>query len=185
MQSLLELAPLLAFFLAYYLRGLYIATAVLMVAMALLIGADWLRTRRVPPLHAASALLVWIFGGATLLLHNKLYILWKPTVFFWLLGLAFLGSFWIGARTLAERLLGAALSEHLRVSARQWRVLNLWWVLFCAALGALNLVVLRYFSEAVWAALKIGDSVLTLLFMVAQVLWLAAAQPRASKASSG
>ncbi len=186
MQSLLELAPLVAFFLAYYLRGLYFATAVLMVAMGALLLIDWLRTRRVPPLHGASALLVWIFGGATLLLHDKQYIQWKPTVFFWLLGLAFLASFWIGARTLAERLLGAALAEHLQVSARQWRLLNLWWVLFCLLLGALNVIVLRYFSEAVWVALKVGDSVLTLLFMVAQVLWLAAAQPRTSaKTSSG
>ena len=44
-------------------------------------------------------MLVLVFGGATLLLHNRLFIQWKPTVLFWLLSLAFIGSFWIGERT--------------------------------------------------------------------------------------
>lgn len=176
MQALSELAPLLAFILAYYFGGLYAATAVLMVAMVLLVALDWLRLRRIPPMHALSAVLVLIFGGATLLLHDRLFIQWKPTVFFWLAGLAFLGSFWIGERTLAERLLGTALHEafgqQLRVSAGQWRWLNLAWVLFSALLGLLNLVVVIYASERVWVALKPVDAVLMGVFVIGQVLWL-------------
>lgn len=173
MQAVAELAPLVAFFIAYALRGLYAATAVLMVAMVLLLAVDWLRLRRIPGMHAASAVLVLIFGAATLILHDKQFIQLKPTVLFWLTAAAFLGSFWIGKQTLAERLFGAALGQHLRVGARQWRVLNLWWVAFNFLLGALNLVVLRYFSERVWVALKPVDIVITLLFVIAQVIWLA------------
>jgi intracellular septation protein len=172
MQALTEFAPLLAFFAAYYLRGLYVATAVLMVAMLLMLAVDWLRTRRIPPMHAVSTVLVLIFGAATLLLHNKLFIQWKPTVFFWLTSLAFLGSFWIGERTLTERLLGAAFGDKLRVTAARWRTLNWWWVVFYAFLGALNLAVLLYASEGVWIALKPIDVVLVLVFVVAQVMWL-------------
>ena len=47
-------------------------------------------------MHALSAVLVFLFGGATLLLHDQHFIQWKPTVFFWLASIAFLGSFWIG-----------------------------------------------------------------------------------------
>src|SRR5256885_6474693 len=83
MQALTGLAPLVAFFVTYRLRGLYVATAVLMVAMLALLALDWLRQRRVPPLHALSAMLVLILGAATLLLHNPLFIQWKPTVLFW------------------------------------------------------------------------------------------------------
>ena len=93
MQALAEFAPLLAFIVTYYLRGLYAATAVLMLAMLVLVAVDWLRLRRVPPLHALSVVLVLLFGSATLLLHNRVFIQWKPTVFFWLASLAFLGSF--------------------------------------------------------------------------------------------
>ena len=185
MQALTELAPLVAFFAAYMLGGLYVATAVLMAAMLALVAWDWLRLKRVPPMHWISAVLVWIFGGATLILHNPLFIQWKPTVFFWLVSLAFLGSAWIGERTLAERLLGATLAEafgeRLRVSAALWRRLNLLWVAFYALLGALNVVVLEYLSERAWAALKLVDVVLMLIFVAAQVMWLAA---RASPAGT-
>ena len=174
MQALTEFAPLLAFFVAYYLRGLYVATAVLMAAMLLLLAVDWLRNRRIPKMHAVSTVLVLIFGAATLLLHNKLFIQWKPTVFFWLTSLAFLGSFWIGERTLTERLLGAAFGDKLRVSAARWRTLNWWWVVFYAFLGALNVAVVVYASESAWVALKVVDVVLVLAFVVVQVLWLSA-----------
>ena len=126
MQTLTGLAPLVAFFVAYKLRGLYVATAVLMTVMVLVLVLDWLRERRVPPVHALSALLVLIFGSATLLLHNPAFIQWKPTVLLWVIGLAFLGSFWIGARTLTERFLGPAVEERLQVSAGVWRTLNAW-----------------------------------------------------------
>ena len=176
MQALSELTPLLAFAVTWYLRGLYAATAVLMAAMLALVAFDWLRLRRVPPMHALSTVLVLIFGGATLALHDKTFIQWKPTVFSWLASLAFLGSFWIGERTLAERLLGGALSEALgkplRVNAAHWRVLNLCWVIFNALLGALNLLVLYSLSEGAWVAFKVVDVVLLLVFMLAQLFWL-------------
>jgi intracellular septation protein len=174
MQALTELAPLLAFAVAYYLRGLYAATAVLMVAMLVLLGVDWLRTRRIPAMHAISTVLVVVFGAATLILHNKLFIQWKPTVFFWLTSLAFLGSFWIGERTLTERLLGAAFGDKLRVTPARWRTLNAWWVGFYAFLGALNVLVVLYASERVWVALKFLDIVLVLGFVLVQVMWLSA-----------
>ena len=177
MQALTEFAPLVAFFVAYMLGGLYVATAVLMAAMLALLALDWLRLKRIPPMHSVSAVLVLIFGSATLVLHNPLFIQWKPTVFFWLVSLAFLGSAWIGERTLAERLLGATLAEafgeRLRMSGALWRRLNLLWVVFYALLGALNVVVLERLSERAWAALKLVDVVLMLIFVGAQIAWLA------------
>ncbi|TLZ21512.1 MAG: septation protein A, partial [Gammaproteobacteria bacterium] len=141
MQALTALAPLVAFFATYRLRGLYAATAVLMAAMVLVLALDWLRHRRIPALHALSAVLVLVFGSATLLLHNRLFIQWKPTVLFWALGLAFLASSRIGERTLTERLLAPALGERLRASPAQWQRLNLSSGVLYALLGALNLVV--------------------------------------------
>ena len=137
MQAVTAFAPLAAFFLAYSLRGLYVATAVLMVTMLALLAFDWLRQRRIPPLHALSALLVLLLGSATLLLHNRLFIQWKPTVLFWVVSIAFLGSSWIGGRTLTERFLSPALEGRLRVSGEQWRLLNGWSAAFYALLGAL------------------------------------------------
>ncbi len=172
MQALLEFAPLLAFIIAYYVGGLYTATAVLMVAMVPLLVVDYLLQRRIPPMHALSAVLVFVLGGATLLFHDKHFIQIKPTVLFWLAAVAFLGSFWIGKRTLTERLLSAALQD-VHVPQSVWRRLNALWVVFYVVLGALNLVLAWYASEKVWVNFKVfGLTILTLVFVGSQVIWL-------------
>src|SRR5215470_557163 len=174
MQALLEFAPLLAFFVAYRLWGLYTATAVLMVAMVALLIVDRVRLSRVPPMHALSAVLVFLFGSATLLLHDLRFIQWKPTVFFWLASLAFLASHWIGKQTLTQRLLSAALGgEDIRVADTTWKHLNLLWVTFYALLGALNLLVAFNLSEHVWVTFKVvGLPIVNLIFVGVQVAWL-------------
>ena len=173
MQAVSAFAPFAAFFVTYSLRGLYAATAVLMVAMLALLAFEWLRQRRIPPLHALSALLVLLLGGATLLLHNRLFIQWKPTILFWVVSIAFVASGWIGERTLTERLLGPALEGRLQVSAAQWRLVNGWSAAFYALLGGLNLAMAYGASERAWVYFKMfGLTLLTVAFVALQVLWL-------------
>ncbi|HVW68551.1 MAG TPA: inner membrane-spanning protein YciB [Steroidobacteraceae bacterium] len=185
MQALLEFAPLLAFIIAYYLGGLYTATAVLMVAMVALLAADYLLQRRIPPMHALSAVLVFVLGAATLLFHDKHFIQLKPTALFWLAGAAFLASYWIGERTLTERLLSAALQGQVQVSRGVWQRLNALWVVFYGAIGAANLAVAHYASERAWVNFKVfGLTIATLVFVGAQVIWLsrrAEEEPRAAR----
>ena len=187
MQAVVELAPLVAFFVSYSLRGLYAATAVLMIAMLALLAFDWLRQRRIPPMHALSALLVLVLGGATLLLHNRLFIQWKPTVLFWLVSVAFIASFWIGERTLTQRFLEPALAGRVAVSPQQWRRVNGTSAVFYALLGGLNLAVAYGASERTWVYFKLfGLAVLTFTFVALQLLWLsraAAAPPARAPAS--
>ena len=187
MQALAEFAPLVAFFVTYRLGGLYAATAVLMVAMLALLGFDWLRQRRIPPLHAVSAALVLVLWGATLVLHNRLFIQWKPTVLFWLVSVAFIASFWVGERTLTQRFLEPALAGRVAVSPQQWRRVNGTSALFYALLGGLNLAVAYGASERTWVYFKLfGLAVLTFTFVALQLLWLsraAAAPPARAPAS--
>ncbi|MGH8226595.1 MAG: inner membrane-spanning protein YciB [Steroidobacteraceae bacterium] len=188
MQALLEFAPLVAFVVAYYLHGLYAATGALMAAMAALLVIDLLVARRVPPMHVLSAVLVFVFGAATLLLHNERYIELKASVFSWLVSAAFLASFWIGKRTLAERLfrltLGAALGTEMRVPARLWRRLNAAWIVFYAVIGWANLVVALKASQKFWVNFNVfGLTLATAAFIGVQVVWLMRQMPSGSEDS--
>jgi intracellular septation protein len=183
MQALLEFAPLVAFFVAYYIAGLYVATAVLMGAMAVLLIVDYALQRRIPPMHGLSAVLVWLFGTATLVLHNQRFIQWKVTVFYWLAGAAFLVSFWVGKETLAQRSLGS-LIPGTQFPQSLWRRLNALWVLFAVLMGGLNLLVAFNASEKAWVNFKvIGLTSLTFVFMAAQVFWLAREAERSQAAA--
>ncbi len=174
MQALLELLPLVAFIVAYETAGIYAATGALMAAMAVLLVVDWLRTRRISPLHGISAGLVFGFGTLTLLLHDQRFIQWKPTVFFWAVGIAFLASQWIGERPLAQRLMAAAAGESIgQVERSGWLKLNLAWVGFYLVMGAANLAVVVNFSQDAWVNFKVyGITAATLVFVVGQSLWL-------------
>lgn len=174
MQNVLELATLAVFVVAYYLRGIYVATAALMAAVVAVLVIDIVRERRVPLRHSLSAALVLLFGTATLLLHDRRYIEWKPTIFFWLAAAAFLASFKIGKRPLVARLLGPALDPSGTIPASLWQRLNALWVAFYAGLGVLNIEVAYHASERTWVNFKVfGLTLATAVFIFAQALWLA------------
>ena len=173
MQTLAELVPLLAFFAAWALADFYVATAVLMGAMALLLAWDWLRTRSIPKMHLVSAVLVWAFGAATLILHDIRFIQWKPTVFYWAVALALAGSVWIGKTTLLERLLGGSLPQGAEVPGPRWRAASLVYAAFFAVLGAVNLWIVYRMSEAAWVLFKAWISIpLVFVFSAALMYWL-------------
>jgi len=175
MQTLTELAPLAAFLVAYYLGGIYVATAVLMLAMVGLLLFDWLRLRRLPPMHVASAVLVLLLGGATLVLRDTRFLKWKPTVFLWLVAVSAVGSAWFGKAPLAQRLLQPLIAGSASLPRRIWQRLNWLWAGFYALLGCLNLVVADLASERTWVEFKVfGITAAFLVFAMVQAAWLAA-----------
>jgi intracellular septation protein len=172
MQLLLEFFPLIAFLVTYKVWDIYVATGTLMATMVLSLGISWLRTRKVTPMLGISTALVLIFGTATLLLHDIRFIQWKPSIFLWLLAIAFFISGFVGQQPLAQRLLQSALGD-AQVQRPDWMKLNYAWVAFGLIIGAVNLVVAYHASEATWVNVKVyGLPGSTFLFMISQLSWL-------------
>jgi intracellular septation protein len=175
MQALFDLLPVAAFVVAYYVAGIYAATAVLMCAMLGLLAVDYLRLRRIPSLHLLSAALVLLLGGATLLLHDARFLKWKPTVFLWLVALVAIGSNWFGRAPLAQRLLQPMVERSEALPRSLWLRLNWSWAGFYALLGWLNLWIAYNASERAWVNFKFfGLSAAFLVFAMVQALWLSA-----------
>jgi intracellular septation protein len=154
MQTLIELAPLIAFFVAYAIGGMYVATPVLMAAMLLLVLWQKFKHGRVTNIILASAVMVWVFGAATLILHNARFIQWKSTVLYWLLAILLAGSCWVGERTLLERFMTAALPKDFSAPASTWKRTSLVAALFYAVLGAVNIYIAYTMSEKTWVFFK-------------------------------
>ena len=170
MKLLFDFFPVLLFFIAYKLHGIYSATAVAIVATFAQVGWVWLRQRRVEALHLVTLVLIVLFGGATLLLKDEMFIKWKPTVLDWLFALAFLASRYIGKKPLAERMMSRTVSLPPAV----WSRLNLSWVVFFLALGLLNLYVVYHFDTAVWVDFRLFGMIgLTVIFALGQAVYMA------------
>lgn len=181
MQLFVDFLPILIFFGAYFHKGIYFATAVLMAVMPIVMLGQWIITKKLNRIYAASTALVLILGGATLLLRNPLFLFWKPTVLYWAIGLAYLGSQFIGEKNFIERLLGGAAE----LSEQQWRRLNQAWVVFFLVVGGINIYVAYAFDEATWVKFKLfGMLGLMLTFVIGQSIWLALAMNKNESANS-
>jgi intracellular septation protein len=183
MQLLFDFLPLIAFFSAYVAYDLYVATATIIVVMAVQIAYQWLRHRQVNKMLLISGALVAVFGGITLALRNPLFIQWKVTAVNWLFAAAFLGSQFIGAKTFTERIMGHAVE----LDSAVWRQLNALWVANFAVIGTLNLYVMYNFDEQIWVYFKTWGMIgLSLLMAVGQALWISArAGNRGAEGDSG
>jgi intracellular septation protein len=169
MQLFIDYLPILIFFGAYFYEDIYFATTVLMVVMPIIMVVQWLVTRKLNRIYAASTALVLVLGAATLLLRNPLFLYWKPTVLNWAIALAFLGSQFIGAKPFVQRMMG----EAAKLRDDQWQRLNLIWVIFFFAVGGINIYIAYSFSEPTWVKFKLfGMLGLTFAFVVIQTLWL-------------
>jgi intracellular septation protein len=174
MNQLLELSPLIVFLAVFEWVGIYWATAALMIACVLLLVIHRLRTGQFKTMHIITAVVVILLGSATLLLHDRRFIQWKPTVLLGLAAIAFLGSMFIGKEPLVRRMLASAFEDTLEVSTRAWLVINALWAAWFAILAGANLYVARNFAEGVWVHFKvIGIPVALFVFMLPQVIWLA------------
>jgi len=173
MNQLLEWSPLIVFFLAFKLFGIYWATASLMLVCSVVLLAHRLRAGSFKTMHIVTVAVALILGTATLILHDKRFIQWKPTVLLALTAAAFLGSMVIGKQPLARRMLEGVFSEPLEISGQTWMLINSLWAGWFVLLAAANIYVARNFAESVWVNFKVfGISVAMLLFMIPQVLWL-------------
>lgn len=171
MQLLIDFFPIIVFFAVYRLYGIYAATAAIIVAMALQIAYQWVRHRTVSKMLLVSAVLVALLGGITLALQDPLFIQWKPTIVNWLFAAAFLGSHWIGDKTLTQRVMDHAI----QLEPDFWRQLNWMWVANFLVLGAVNIYVVYNFDEATWVNFKLfGILGLTLLTAIGQAIWISA-----------
>ena len=169
MQLLLDYIPIVVFILAYFYRDIFFATGVLMAVMPVILFLQWLLTRKLNRIYAASTVLVLVLGGFTLAFRNPTFLYWKPTVLNWAIALVFFGSQWIGEKTIVQRMLGGAAE----LTRGQWLRLNQIWVAFFTLVGAVNIYVAYTFSEAFWVKFKLfGMLGITIVFVIIQSIWL-------------
>lgn len=167
-RSLLDFGPLLLFFIAYRLFGLFAATATIMVAAVAAVILGYVLDRKLHAVPLVTAIIVVIFGGLTLYLNDKTFIKIKPTLIYAIFGVTLLGGLCF-KRPLVKSLLGAALV----LEEKDWRRLSFRFAGFFIGMAILNELIWRHFSEGTWVNFHVFGAVgLTLLFCASQVPFL-------------
>ena len=169
MKLLFDLFPIILFFAAFKLFGIYAATAAAIAATVLqIVWSKW-RHGKVDTMLWVSFAIISVLGGATLLLHDENFIKWKPTVLYWVFAATLLFS----RLLFGKNLMHALLHEKLALPHRVWDHLNLGWSLFFAALGVANLYVAFNYPTETWVNFKLfGTTGLMLVFVLLQATLL-------------
>ena len=155
-----DLGPLALFFFANSRYAIFVATGTFMVAVLAALAASYVLTRHLPIMPVVTAIIVLVFGGLTLILHNDLFIKIKPTIIYVLFGAVLIGGLLFG-----KSFLGVVFDSLFHLTEEGWRKLTLRWALFFFALAVLNEVVWRSTSTDVWVNFKVfGVVPLTLVF---------------------
>jgi intracellular septation protein len=175
----LDIGPLVLFFAANARFGIFAATAAFMVAVLIALAVAYAKTRRIEIMPLVTAVIVLIFGGLTLVLHDDTFIKLKPTIIYLLFGGTLLGGLLFG-----KSFLGLMFESVFDLTEQGWRKLTWRWALFFFALAVLNEIVWRNFSTDIWVSFKLfGVVPLTFLFGAAQypLLQRYAAAPKAAE----
>lgn len=151
MKFLFEMLPIILFFVTYKAKDVYYATGVAIAVCILQILYAYFRNKKIEPPMLISLAVILVFGGATLVLHNEIFIKWKPTILYWLFSGILLSAriFW------KKNLIQAMLGKQIDVPVEVWERLNYSWAVFFAIVGGINLYVAYHFSTDIWVNFKL------------------------------
>ena len=171
MQFFFDLLPIFLFFLTYQVyNNLILATTVAIVTTSFQV--IWFRWKhgKFGKVNVISFFSILVLGSATILLKNELFIKWKPTVVYWILGALLLSSHFFGKTPIIKR-----VAEHtFELPNHTWKQLNISWCIFFTTMGFLNLYVIYHYDTKTWVNFKMfGTLGLTLTFIIIQLCFIA------------
>ena len=165
LKLVLEMGPLVAFFVTNYKFGIFPATGVLMVCVVATLIVSWIMTRHLPVMPVVTCVAVVFFGALTFLFNDELFIKLKPTIVN-----SIFGAILLGALALGKPLLPVVLDSVLKLTDEGWRKLTLRWGLFFFLLAVINEIVWRTQTTDFWVSFKaFGIMPLTIGFALAQL----------------
>ena len=144
--------------------GIFVATAVFMIAILISLAVSYALTRHLPVMAMVTAVIVVVFGGLTVALHDDTFIKMKPTIVYLLFAGTLLGGLWFN-----KPLLAIVFDAVFRLTDEGWRKLTLRWAVFFLSLAVLNEIVWRTQTTDFWVSFKVfGVLPLTFLFAALQ-----------------
>lgn len=164
-KLLVELGPLIVFFVGNSHYGIFAGTAAFMIATVIALVASHVLLGRIATMPLITGVFVLVFGGLTLYLQDDHFIKVKPTI----VNSMFAGILF-GGLLFGRVFLKIVFGDVMRLKEEGWRILTVRWGFFFVFLAIVNEVMWRLFSTDTWVAFKVfGIMPLTFVFALAQI----------------
>lgn len=180
LKLVLDLGPLVVFFVGNSQFGIFYATGMFMAAVIVSLIITYAIARRISPMPIVTGVVVLIFGGLTLWLNDELFIKLKPTIVNSIFA-AILSAGLMTNRLYLKLLFDNAF--HLPEGA--WRTLTYRWIGFFIFLALLNEVIWRNFSTDFWVGFKLWGVVpISMIYGLAQMPYILKHQLKEAEVSN-
>ena len=163
-KSLIEIIPLILFFIANAKYGIIFATKIFVVTTVIALVISYLHFKKVSTPLLITSFLVLVFGGLTIFFKDPTFIKLKPTIVYILFSLfLFLGL------ALKKNFLQIYFSSLIKLNDTGWDILTKRWGIFFVLMALLNEIIWRNFSTDFWVTFKVfGFLPLTIIFTILQ-----------------
>ena len=159
-KSLLEMGPLILFFVVNYFYGIFAGTAVLVVSTIISLIVSKLLYKSIPMLAAFGCVAVVLFGSLTLIFDNDLFIKIKPTV----VSLIIAGILLLG-KVMGKNPLALVMQSSITLEEEGWTKLTWLWVFMFIVMAIANEIAWRNLTTDQWVSFKaFGIPVLSVFF---------------------
>ena len=159
-KSLLEMGPLILFFVVNYFYGIFAGTAILVVSTIISLIFSKLLYKSIPMLAAFGCVAVVLFGSLTLIFDNDLFIKIKPTV----VSLIIAGILLLG-KVMGKNPLALVMQSSITLEEEGWTKLTWLWVFMFIVMAIANEIAWRNLTTDQWVSFKaFGIPVLSVFF---------------------
>ena len=160
MKQLIDFIPLIIFFFLYKQYDIYVATKALIAASAVQLVLTYYLYKKVEKVQLITFVLVAVFGGMTIFLHDANFIKWKVTIVYLIFALGLAISHIMGKSAIK-----GMLGKEIQLPDPVWAKINWAWVGFFLTCAVLNVYVAFNLSMDVWVNFKVfGLLAATLVF---------------------
>lgn len=150
MKTILEIAPLIGFFVAYKVKDIYVASLTLVILSLLQIITVLLIYKKIDKMSLIGAIFAIIFGSITYYNQDSSFIKMKVTIIN-----AIMGSILIVSYMIKKPVLGLMLSDKIKIPEKSWGDLTFLWSIFFIFCAILNYYVAFNMSEEDWVKFKV------------------------------
>jgi len=151
MKLLYDLLPVILFFISYKIYDIFIATGVAIIATLLQVLYDYIKNKKIDKMLLFNGATITILGGLTIIFQDKTFIMWKPSVLYWL----FAAVLFISNYFFNKNLIKLAMGQKIELEDSYWNNLNNTTGLFFIMLGFINLYVAYNYEEDTWVNFKL------------------------------
>lgn len=150
MKQILDFIPLIIFFALYKMYDIYVATGALIAATAIQIVVTYALYKKVEKMQLMTFLMVAIFGGMTIFLHDDNFIKWKVTIVYAVFAIGLTVSHVMGKSAIK-----GMLGKEITLPETVWAKVNWAWVGFFSVCAVLNIYIAYQLPLDVWVNFKV------------------------------